>query len=349
MKCNKYLSDISIIRPVCIFLLVVYHAFIIYQGGWEVPYNFKPITAYWWISKASYAFMLELFVFISGYVFALSLQKKETSFRQLLNSKLRRLIIPSIIFSIVYYFMFLYTGKFHILHFSQTILSGAGHMWFLPMLFWVTLLSYTIDSVKYIPNWLKIISIGSLPILSVLPIPFQINVALYYVLFFYLGILIFRKKTYIKSHFCNNARPAILWGGVFCITFIGGTLFIRDIPILYTLNDSLIIKGIVLIIQKYVMIIYALSGIACIYLLTNYYIFSKNINLPSYIIELNTICFGIYLFQQFILKTLYYNTNLPSIVGPYWLPWLGVFITLLLSISLTIASRQSRIGRYILG
>lgn len=314
-----------------------------------MPLDFKPIAAYWWIGKISYAFMLELFVFISGYVFALSLQKRELSFGQLLNSKLKRLILPSIVFSVGYYFMFLYTGEFHILHFLQTILSGAGHMWFLPMLFWVTLLCYIIDRVKCIPNWVKTIGIGGLPILSVLPIPFQINIALYYALFFCLGMLIFRKRAYIKSHFCNKPRLAILWGGVFCITFIGGALFIRDILNFYVQNDSLIIKGTSLIIQKYVMIIYALSGITCVYLLTNYYILSKNINLPSYVIELNSICFGIYLFQQFILKILYYNTNLPSIVGPYWLPWLGVFITLLLSIGLTIVSRQSRIGRYILG
>lgn len=349
MNRNKFLIDISIIRPICIFLLVVYHAFIIYQGGWEQPAGFRPIIAYWWISKASYAFMLELFVFISGYVFALTLQKRETSFKQILISKLKRLLIPSIIFSIAYYFMFLYTGKFHVLNFIKTILSGAGHMWFLPMLFWVTLLCYAIDRMKYIPNWLKITGVGGLPILSILPIPFQINVALYYSLFFYLGILIFRKRTYIIFHFCNNLRPTILWGGVFCIAFIGGTIFIKDIIGFYTSDGSLVVKSAALIIQKYVMIIYVLSGIACTYLLTNYSISAKNINLPSYIIELNKICFGIYLFQQFILKILYYNTSLPSIVGPYWLPWLGVFIALLLSISLTIASRQSRIGRYILG
>lgn len=213
MNRNKFLIDISIIRPICIFLLVVYHAFIIYQGGWEQPAGFRPIIAYWWISKASYAFMLELFVFISGYVFALTLQKRETSFKQILISKLKRLLIPSIIFSIAYYFMFLYTGKFHVLNFIKTILSGAGHMWFLPMLFWVTLLCYAIDRMKYIPNWLKITGVGGLPILSILPIPFQINVALYYSLFFYLGILIFRKRTYIIFHFCNNLRPTILWGG----------------------------------------------------------------------------------------------------------------------------------------
>lgn len=349
MRHNKFLIDISIIRPICIFLLVVYHAFIIYQGGWEQPVGFRSINAYWWISKASYAFMLELFVFISGYVFALTLQKKETSFKQILISKLKRLLIPSIIFSIIYYFMFLYTDKFHVLNFVKIILSGAGHMWFLTMLFWVTLLCYITDRIKRIPNWLKITVIGGLPILSILPIPFQINAALYYSLFFYLGILIYRKRKCVISHFCTNARPAILWGGVFCITFIGGTILIKDIIGFYTSDDSLIVKGTALIIQKYIMIIYVLSGITCVYLLTNYFISTKNINLPSYMIELNKICFGIYLFQQFILKILYYNTSISSIAGPYWLPWLGILIALLLSICLTVACRQNRIGRYILG
>lgn len=67
---SKILTEVSVIRPILIVLLVVYHSFIIYQGGWSEPDGFEPNRTYWWISKASYSFMLEAFVLISGYVFA---------------------------------------------------------------------------------------------------------------------------------------------------------------------------------------------------------------------------------------------------------------------------------------
>lgn len=58
---GKILSEIAVIRPILIILLVVYHSFIIYQGGWSEPIGFEHNRAYWRISKASYSFMLETY------------------------------------------------------------------------------------------------------------------------------------------------------------------------------------------------------------------------------------------------------------------------------------------------
>ena len=109
---KKSLNDILIIRPLAIFLLVVWHSFIIYTGGWKQPESFKHIETYWWIAKASYACMLELFVFISGYVFALGLEKKNPTLKNTIFSKFKRLIFPSLIFSIIYYIMFYRSSVF---------------------------------------------------------------------------------------------------------------------------------------------------------------------------------------------------------------------------------------------
>ena len=56
---RKMLNDVYIIRPMAIFLLVVWHSFIIYAGGWKKPEGFLPISEYWWLGKLSYSFMLE--------------------------------------------------------------------------------------------------------------------------------------------------------------------------------------------------------------------------------------------------------------------------------------------------
>lgn len=342
---KKLLNDVVIVRPLAIFLLVVWHSFIIYTGGWAQPENFKSIDTYWWIAKGSYACMLELFVFISGYVFALGLEKKNPTLKNVLTSKFKRLIIPSIIFSLVYYVMFYDINNFSILSFVIKILSGCGHMWFLPMLFWTTIFVYLIDKIS-LPEHLKLIGSFALPIVSFLLIPLGLSTAFYYVPFFYLGIYVYRKKENILNRISKSLIIKLLFGGG--IAFYFGTLTIRDILPQYIETGSIIIKGCGLLIGMYIKIVYSLLGIAFIYMFVNYFTHLKNISIPKWIIELNTTCFGIYLFQQFILQILYYKTSLPTIVGPYWLPWIGLAITLVTSYILTKIFLKTKLGRQLM-
>lgn len=117
MSNNKYLDEVSLIRPILIILLVLYHAFAPWCGAWRLFCGYEANETYWWISKAAYSFMLPMFVFISGYVWAFqreSLGKKDT-FKLLLSKKFKRLYIPSLLFSVVYVLLFN----------SQTLLGGA--------------------------------------------------------------------------------------------------------------------------------------------------------------------------------------------------------------------------------
>ena len=110
----------------------------------------------------------------------------------------------------------------------------------------------------------------------------------------------------------------------------------------------MIVKAIVLLTAKYIRVIYALAGIAFIYVLTNHILKTKKLNIPTWVKDLNTTCFGVYLFQQFILQILYYKTSLPSIVGSYWLPWIGLIVTLIISYILTKLSLKTRLGRQLI-
>lgn len=49
-------------------------------------------------------------------------------------------------------------------------------------------------------------------------------------------------------------------------------------------------------------------------------------------ITLSGYCYGVYIYQQFILKILYYKTTLPLTINEYILPWIGFYITLILSL-----------------
>ena len=335
-------------RPLAIFLLVVWHSFIIYTGGWREPSNFQPVETYWWLAKSSYAFMLELFVFISGYVFSLSLQKRNYKFSELVVSKLKRLIMPSVLFSLVYYFMFYDLSKFTIAGFVLDILSGCGHMWFLPMLFWVTLMGYAIDKIE-ISERMKILLVLCLPALSILPIPLRIGCALYYIPFFYVGMIVFRKNSVVRDRFSKKLNTSILLGGLFAIAFVLGTLFIRDfLPQCKAVSESIIVKGVIIELSTYVKLVYSALGVLFTYIFVNYLLHKTDMCVPNWVTHLNKVCFGVYLFQQFILQILYYKTALPAIVGAYWLPWIGLFVALIVSYILTTLSLKTKIGKLLM-
>ena len=344
---KKHLNDVYVIRPIAIFLLVVYHSFIIYRGGWCQPVDFQYVGLYDWIATLCSAFRLELLVFCSGYLFALTLTRKQQSFWKMASSKAKRLLLPSVVFSIVYVALFYDIKGQTVGELLLTILSGAGHMWYLPMLYWVMLMCYGIDKINC-SNWLKILGVAVLPILSILPFPLRIDRAVYYVLFFYLGMVIYRNRDAIISRI-KSLRQVVLSFLIFvCIYAVG--LYIAESGIMdpYTNSGNLIEKAIAIEVVKYVKIVYCILGIIFIYILVNYFLEVKKVRVTPWVINISGLCFGIYLFQQFILQILYYKTTLPSLVGPYWLPWVGLVITLILSYLLTKLSLKTKLGRQLM-
>ena len=77
--------------------------------------------------------MLESFVFISGYLvgYQVLIKKREL----IIMNKVTRLLVPSILFSLIYWLIFNYNGIVSETFFYDLV-NGVGHMWFLPMLFW---------------------------------------------------------------------------------------------------------------------------------------------------------------------------------------------------------------------
>ena len=110
---KERLNEISFLRPILIFLLVFYHTFIIYAGGWHEPEGFVPCKIYSVLDRLSYSFMLPTFVFISGYVWGWQRNNRcgKENLKELVNKKVKRLILPSVIFSIAY--LCIFTDFYH--------------------------------------------------------------------------------------------------------------------------------------------------------------------------------------------------------------------------------------------
>lgn len=309
---------------------------------WVYPNGIYPVEAYSWIAKVSNSFMLEMFVFISGYLFAYQTDKhgKPHAFLGIAKSKFRRLVIPSIVFSILYSLLF-YTEEFSWPQYTYDILNGLGHMWFLPMLFWCFIAASLLKRLV-INEELKLLMLFLLSVFSAIPLPFQLSFTCYYLFYFYLGGYVLTNKDRLSGF--ANVRNIVLCGGIFVVLFTSLSLYRGHLAKYETVD--LFGKIFKISMRNLCKLGYATMGVFTFYLWSLYII--KRHDTPSRFLQFNRACFGIYLFQQFILMILYYKTSLPQLLGSYWLPWVGLFITLTTSTLLSKLLLRTSVGNFLI-
>lgn len=354
MEQKQYLNNAAIIRVILIVLLVFYHAFLVYSGGWESSGSFPIIEPYWWLDRLSFAFMLEAFVFVSGYVFGFQVRtkgEKKLEAKSLFLSKFNRLMIPSIIFSLLYILIF---GDIthHVVTTCREVIEGAGHMWFLPMLLWCFLGIWLIEKMK-----LKAKIVLPLLILcsicSFLPLPLQLNAAMYYMLFFYVGYILQRNNASLEKYYMPKYVIALSIG--FFIVFPALTIFRQNIGDIlanrggYLVENQLIGAAIKHSFSNIAKLVYSSIGLAALFVLVGVIEKNRTSQFPHWIIKVGALCMGVYLFQQFILMAIYKFTTLPTVVGPYAMPWLAFVIALFGSLLLSYVLRLTKVGRFLIG
>jgi hypothetical protein len=208
------LDDVNIIRPIVIVLLVLMHSFTMYAHEWPFPEGIHDVRAYYWVQRISFSFMLEMFVFVSGYVFAFQIYErgKVFSLKSLINNKFRRLLLPSMFFSTLYILLFTHPLSIKRIY---SVIVGAGHLWFLPVLFCCFIVTFLLLKLK-IDNRLKLACLFLLSSISfAVPNIFRCSKIAYFLFFFFLGIYIYierereREREYYEKilqlpYNCNN-------------------------------------------------------------------------------------------------------------------------------------------------
>ena len=331
-------------RPVLLVLLVSYHAFAPYCGARPMPDGIYAVDSYKWIALFSRAFRLEAFVFISGYIFTFQLltQHKFSRACDVALNKMNRLLIPCVFFGVFYYLIFRNCSQIN----PIGILTGIGHLWYLPCLFWLFIVQYLIIKGKHaIRNSLngggKLMVVCVLPFFSILPFPFQLNKALYYFLFFYGGGVFYQYKDEIAKR--TSVKTVMAMWLIFVLMTFGVNIamdFVRDV--LYPYN-IILMKGFGLIVNLYLKIALAWIGIVALY--QTAVLFCRKHNVGRFMLKVGTCGYGVYIFHQFVLIHLYRQTTLPQIVGSIWLPWVSLALTVLVSVALTLLVRQTNIGK----
>ena len=342
MEEKKLVYEVSIIRPLVIFLLVVFHCLCIYIGSWESIENLIRVPIYYWMANLISGFRIETISLVAGYIFAYQNidLKRYIPLLSLMKKKFLRLIVPCWFFGIFYYLLIMY----NYINWKESIyyiLNGAGHLWFLPMLFWCFVCLWIIH--HYQPNrfWTFII----LSILSILPIPslpFGLTRMPHFAFYAYAGYCLWIYRERILEKFLKKK-----WIVLFIATYL----------VLLYINCSLkhfgaegyelpLYAKILTRVLKYFTIF---TGISALYLIVSSYTINPHFRPSSWIVQSSKICYGVYIFHQFILKYLYYQTSLLEYVGSYWLPWAALGITLPLSIILSILFLKTKVGSFLIG
>lgn len=214
-------------------------------------------------------------------------------------------------------------------------------MWFLPMLFWCFIFAWGFLNLPCSYKVKLALSI-TLAIVSWLPIPFRIGMALYYQLFFILGFFLVQKRELILNSL-TPLRLSCIW----LVNIIVLILYIVYGDALTQLSKETLQEKVLFYSMNNVeRLIVSFIGVVSLYSTALYYI--RNHDLSDWFVKLGACCFGVYIFQQFILKIMYYQTSFPAEVGPYWLPWLSAIITLVISWLLTVILRRCRLFKMIL-
>ncbi len=342
---RRFLNEVIIVRLVLIVCLVLYHSFAPYAGSW-LPLSEDVILPYYWVAKFSYSFFLGSFVFISGYLYAYAdMIKGPQPLRVVVKKKGMRLLIPSIIFSALYLAILGLNDGETTRHAIYTLFSGRGHLWFLPMLFWLFIAMEFIKWTKLKPKVVLpiafILSIGGL---FPFPLLFRLDGAFKYFIFFYLGYIIknygFDQKKIEQGKWLITSL--IVWITTFvCVEWIvlkiynpygeGAHFWVWDFLIYYG------------------QILYTIAGTIFVYGLSLRMMNEWKIKISPALVKLSGLCFGIYLYQEFILMLLYYHTDYVGHVGLWWAPWLAFAATLLVSTALSYLTMKTRFGRALIG
>ena len=258
----------------------------------------------------------------------------------LISNKLKRLFLPSIIFSTAYYCLFCDITGWR--DFVYSIINGCGHMWFLPMLFWCFIGGWILEQIQIRDTW-KMLFLICLNLLCVLSLPLQLNSAIKFMAFFYGGYVVFKHIDEIKT---NITPKRLLLGWIVFFILFAFLRSIRDY-LVFTEENSSLYKCFMIVGDRACQLIYASIGLMMFYCSALFYV--QRHQLIPFILKMSSFCFGVYLFQQFVLQILYYKTSFPILVGPYWLPWFGFVIAIIVSYLLSDFFLRTRLGKFLIG
>lgn len=229
------------------------------------------------------------------------------------------------------------------------IIIGEGHIWFLPMLFLCFVGIYLFELLKFPPKIVIVLAIiASLFSLGPLAdLPFRISQAMYYFLFFVIGYYL--QKFNVSIERLARAKSITLLLVVYLITFLlYQHLLLKHLNI-GTTELSTLTRFANSFLRRSLRITQAIGGLFMSLSLVNYMLNNNLIHVSSLAIKLSGYCFGVYVFQQFILKWIITNPYMINALGSIYLPWVAFLLASMLSLFMTHIMLKTKFGRFLVG
>lgn len=338
---KKFLMDVVLIRLTLIFLLVLYHAFCPFTGDWEAPpaADFHPIGLYRWLGVFMHHFCLESMVYISGLLFGytLTLHPERLTFQSCIVKKAKRILLPGLLFSVLYYLLFydLSAPWFVIL---DTLFNGCGHLWFLPMIFWCFVICYLLET-WHVVSAPRVLAVSALVLLLCEgPSVLGMERVPQFFFYFYFGFAV--KRGYMEFPVVRSWLRLLLLPVVYVVL-----CFCHEMVVGYSDVETSISRY----LSRQILLLCASSMIVFLYNLANRDGVKCWLTQRPWLITLSGYCYGVYIYQQFVLRYLYYKTSFAAVLPVELLPWMGFLVGLALSLGLCHLTLKTRWGRYMIG
>jgi surface polysaccharide O-acyltransferase-like enzyme len=340
-KKGERLHNIAFLRVVAITGVVLYHSFSVIYNLVDTNGFFNLIFKQTFMVLSLNMAMLPLFVFISGYLFSYSQSKVKRNFKGILINKARRLLLPYFVFALL--FSFLTPGnKIEIGFIARSILTGAGHLWFLLALFICFTMFSMIQKNKLF--WILLITL--------------------YVTYFVVG-----KTDYTYLNKLFSFERFLIFFPWFCIGFfvrtyqgylklLSNPIYLVLIAIIYlAFVSSNIFYGSIWIgiINDYKSYIAQLVAVILLWLLSNKIVLPENSRFQIVLSKLDNLSFGVYIFHMWIIHSIVQNAFtkdiMISLASQYQVVYaISLFaISFILSTLITVLVKRTNIGRTLLG
>ena len=368
---KKLLYEISIIRPLIIFLLVVYHALCVFTKGWVAPDGVPANSVYWWLGHLISGFRIETIAFVGGYVFSYQCIElsKRNSFGSFVWKKFKRLIIPCFVFGVLYYLLFRFNPeKFSWNVAFWKVANGIEHLWFLPMLFWCFLLTWAIDWIldwirNHVPNyyrvlgWLFLLAFAGLSLLRVTGLRFGLTRVPYFIFYFYLGYWIRAEHNRIDY----SGKQSVWLAVVLWVLYLFFVLLHQQATHYQMPGCTFHCPQWLLECSQLTLRLMALGhtffGILALYVSVMVWLDkhkSPDSQPGTFLRSCSKVCYGVYVLHMFFMKYLYYYSPLPqwcceTEIGTWIMPWLVLILTLVPSVVITMLLLKTRFGRMLIG
>ena len=330
----KRLDDISILRVLCILVVVFFHCYGMMYADAHFPDTVSMYESLYFIPNQCIFIniAMPMFVFVSGYLFEyLLFRGKYPTWGNLLQKKGIRILLPYFVFG---QFFMATTGNWHPL---RLLNGGYWHLWFLPMLFWCFIVGYGMFKLQC-KIWQELILLTITFSTSLMPkfIPmwFGLHNITIWSYWFYLGMLCYKYRDTLSSYLGKYKFSILL--------LICSIAIIVLFPVEYgesTWYGNLAVTCCVVSLSC------LMSGID----------WSKY-KMTASVIKFGTYSFGIYIWHNWVALMLVSKTSqrifgLPELAANHVIlyPLCFSLITLAISWGLSWAMMKTEVGRFLIG